>query len=45
MIPPKTAIQMSQVRGGTRNSPPFRGVLSSLYLLSSAILRFPLRKN
>src|SRR5882724_12490895 len=39
MMPPKMAIQTIQVRGGTRNSPPFLGFLSSSFdLLSSGIL-------
>src|SRR5713101_1931103 len=39
MMPPKIAIQTIQVRGGTRNSPPFLGRLSSsLCLLSFAIV-------
>src|SRR5437588_3360636 len=43
IIPPKIAIQTIQVRGGTLNSPPFLEFLSSsLYLLSSDILRNPI---
>src|SRR5437660_5645046 len=39
MIPPKMAIHTIQVRGGTRNSPPFFGFLSSSFdLFSSGIL-------
>ena len=41
MIPPKMAIQMTQVRGGTLNSPGLREFLSSsLYLFSSDIVTY-----